>query len=172
SQLVAALALRSVDVMVVTGALGSVGHAAVFTAKATGAHVWAAVRAAQQKAVEMLGIEGVVPLDAEIGSAPTFDAIADTVGAGPVQQLLDQVRAGGRLASVVSEPPDAKERGLIVQHVWAHPDHERLAVMLRAVADGLLVIPIAKRFSLSQIREAHESAQRGAGGKVIVRIGA
>jgi NADPH:quinone reductase-like Zn-dependent oxidoreductase len=102
--------------------------------------------------------------------APVFDAIADTIGPAPLQQLLDRVRQGGNIASVVGEPPGAKERGLNVRHVWAHPDHERLATLLRAVTAGTLVIPIAKRFTLSQIRDAQEAAQHGAGGKVVVRI--
>ena len=33
-----------------------------------------------------------------------------------------------------------------------------------------LVIPIAKRFPLAQIREAQQFAEQGAGGKVIVRV--
>ena len=38
------------------------------------------------------------------------------------------------------------------------------------VADGRLAIPIAQRFSLSEIRDAQVAAQRGAGGKVVVRL--
>ena len=52
----------------------------------------------------------------------------------------------------------------------AHPDPERLASMLRAVAEGTIVIPIAKRFPVSEIREAHELAEKGAGGKVLLRL--
>jgi hypothetical protein len=57
-----------------------------------------------------------------------------------------------------------------VGQLWAHPDHERLGAILRAVAEGALVLPIAKRFSLVPIREAQDAAQKGGGGKVIVRI--
>jgi len=38
----------------------------------------------------------------------------------------------------------------------------------QAVADGKLLIPIAKRFPASEARQAHELAQRGAGGKVLL----
>jgi NADPH:quinone reductase-like Zn-dependent oxidoreductase len=159
------------DVILVTGAIGSVGRAAVFTAKQAGARVWAGVRSVQEKAAKELGVDGLLILDDVARSpAPVFDAIADTIGPAPLQQLLDHVRQGGNIASVVGEPPGAKERGLNVRHVWAHPDHERLATLLRAVTDGTLVIPIAKRFTLSQIRDAQEAAQHGAGGKVVVRI--
>ena len=65
---------------------------------------------------------------------------------------------------------ELRERGLEVRHLWAHPDPERLAAMVRAVAEGALVIPIARRFPLSQIREAQQFAQTGAGGKVLVQM--
>jgi NADPH:quinone reductase-like Zn-dependent oxidoreductase len=42
--------------------------------------------------------------------------------------------------------------------------------MVRAVAEGTLVIPIAKRFPLSEIREAQELAEKGAAGKVLLRL--
>jgi NADPH:quinone reductase-like Zn-dependent oxidoreductase len=87
-----------------------------------------------------------------------------------MQTLVDKVRRGGRIGTVVGEPPGARERGLEVHPVRAHPDPKRLAAMVRAVAEGTLVIPIAKRLSLSQIREAQQLAQTGAGGKVIVQM--
>ena len=107
---------------------------------------------------------------ADCGRLPTLDGIADTLGASTTDKLLDRVRPGGVIASVASEPKGAQERGIAVRHHWAHPDPERLAVLVRAVAEGALVIPIAKRFPLAQIREAQEFAEHGAGGKVIVRV--
>ena len=62
------------------------------------------------------------------------------------------------------------ERGLEVRHQWAHPDPARLARLVRAVAEGALVIPIARRFPLAQIRDAQQFAQQGAGGKVLVLV--
>jgi hypothetical protein len=43
-------------------------------------------------------------------------------------------------------------------------------MLVRAVAEGALVIPIARRFTLAQIREAQQFAEQGAGRKVIVRV--
>jgi NADPH:quinone reductase-like Zn-dependent oxidoreductase len=159
------------DVVLVTGAVGSVGRVAVFAAKARGAKVWAGVRSTQRDAAATLGADGVVALDDEgTDSLPVLDAIADTVGGPTTQKLLERVRRGGTVGSVVGEPPGAHERGLEVRPLWVHPDHERLETILRAVAEGALVLPIAKRFSLSQIREAQDAAQKGAGGKVVVRV--
>ena len=161
---------RAGDTVLVTGAVGSVGRVAVFTAKARGAKVWAGVRASQKRAAAELGVDGIVVLDAErVGDdVPMFDAIADTVGGAVTQKLLAKVRPGGVVGSVVGEPAGARERGLDVRTSWAHPDGERLAAVLRAVAAGSLVIPIAKCLPLAQIREAQQLAQHGAGGKVVV----
>jgi NADPH:quinone reductase-like Zn-dependent oxidoreductase len=163
---------RAGDTVLVTGAVGSVGRAAVYTAKARGANVWAGVRRSQQAAAMRLGVDGLVVLDDDHANAqvPMFDAIADTVGGATAQKLLDKVRRGGVIASVVGEPAGARDRGIEARHVWAHPDSERLAALVRAVGDRALVIPIAKRYSLAQIREAHQAAQMGAGGKVLVEM--
>ena len=173
SQLVdESLAPRSGETILVTGALGSVGRTAVFAAKARRVKVWAGVRRSQKDGAEALSVDGAVALDDEADSRrlPLLDGIADTVGASATEKLLDRVRRGGVIASVASEPTGAVERGIQVRHHWAHPDPARLAALVRAVAEGALVIPIAKRFSLAQIREAQRFAEAGAAGKVIVQV--
>ena len=161
---------RAGDTVLVMGAVGSVGRVAVYTAKARGAKVWAAVRGSQLTAAAELGVAGFVVLDGDRGDVPTFDAVADTIGGAPMQNMLDKVRRGGVVGTVLGEPAGAHERGVEVRRVSAHPDSERLAALLRAIAEGSLVLPIAKRFSLSQIREAQEFAQQGPGGKVVVQM--
>jgi NADPH:quinone reductase-like Zn-dependent oxidoreductase len=173
SQLVEeSLAPRPSATILVTGALGSVGRTAVFAAKRLGVKVWAGVRRSQKNAAEALGADGVVALDDEndCRRLPTLDGIADTVGASVTERLLDRVRQGGVVASVASDPKGAHEHGLEVRHHWAHPDPQRLAALIRAVSEGALAIPIAKRFPLVQIREAQQFAEQGAGGKVIVLV--
>jgi NADPH:quinone reductase-like Zn-dependent oxidoreductase len=163
---------RASDTVLVTGASGSVGRVAVFVAKSRGVKVWAGVRRAQKGAAAALGVEGVVALEDEVDCRrlPPLDGVADTVGGPTMQKLLERVRSGGTVGTVVGEPAGARERGLEVRHVWAHPDPDRLGSMLRAVAEGALIIPIARRFPLSEIREAHELAERGAGGKVLLLL--
>ncbi len=68
---------------------------------------------------------------------------------------------------MVGEPAGAKERGLVVRGMMAHPDANRLAELGRAVAEGQLVIPIAKRIPLAQVREAQTFAEHHSG-KVIL----
>jgi NADPH:quinone reductase-like Zn-dependent oxidoreductase len=162
--------VREGEVVLVTGATGSVGRAAVFAAKARGAQVWAGVRGKQRAEAESLGANGVVALDneADIGRLPLLDRIADTVGGDTIKQLFRKVKVGGTIGSVVGEPDGAREDGLVPQGMITHPDSTRLAALAQAVADGALVIPIAKKFPLDQAREAQTLAERGAGGKVLL----
>jgi NADPH:quinone reductase-like Zn-dependent oxidoreductase len=162
---------RSGEVVLVAGAVGSVGRSAVFAARTVGARVLAGVRRLQQEEAAKLNVE-VVVLDDDSGIArlPQLDSIADTIGGQTIQKLLGKVKTGGVIGSVLGEPPGAKERGLVVRACMVHPDGRRLAELARAVAEGKLVIPIAKRFALAEIREAQTLAERGPGGKVVLLV--
>jgi len=165
-----AAALREGEVVLVTGATGGVGRATVYAAKARGARVYAGVRSAHQAEAAKLGADGVVALDdpAAVDRLPPLDAIADTIGGDALKSVLHKVKPGGRIGSIVGEPAGAKERGLPVRSILTHADPKRLAELVQAVADGKLSIPVARRFPASEIRQAHELAQRGAGGKVLL----
>jgi NADPH:quinone reductase-like Zn-dependent oxidoreductase len=162
---------HSGEVVLVTGALGSVGRTAVFAAQSLGARVIAGVRRSQQEEAVRLNVE-VVALDDDsaIARLPQLDSIADTVGGQTVQKLLGKIKTGGVIASVLGEPPGAKERGLAVRAHVVHADGSRLAELARAVAEGRLVIPIAHSFPLAQIRQAQALAEKGAGGKVLLLV--
>ena len=156
--------------VLVTGALGGVGRAAVYAAKKRGAKVWAGVRARQRDEARSLGADGVVALDDadDVAKLPELDAIADTVGGPTLVKLLPKVRAGGTIGSVVGESPEAKARGLKVHAMMAHPDGKRLGELGEAVARGEFKIPIAKRFPLAEAREAQSLAEKGGVGKVLL----
>lgn len=158
--------------VLVTGAVGSVGRVAVFAAKSRGVQVWAGVRGTQKPEAARLGVDGIVALDddREIEALPILDAIADTVGGPTLQKLLPRVRHGGTIGSVLGKPASAEDRGLVVRAISTHPDPVRLAELGRAVAEGRLVIPIARRFPLAEVRAAHQFAEHGAGGKVLLVI--
>ncbi len=174
SQLIDAIDPSAGQTLLVTGAVGSVGRVAVFAARARGPQVWAGVRRTQKQDAAELGVDvdHVVALDddRELDALPQFDAIADTVGGVTMQKLLSHVRHGGTIGSVLGKPPGAEERGLVVRAVFSHPDPVRLAELGRAVAERRLVIPIARRFPLAQVRAAHQFAERAAGGKVIIVV--
>ena len=149
---------------------GSTGRVAVFVAKAAGARVLAGVRAKHKAEAAALGADQVVALDddADVARLPALDAIADTVGGETTQRLLAKLKAGGTVGSVVGEPKGARERGLVVRAIMAHADARRLAQLAGAVAEGKLVIPIARRFPLAEAGQAQKLAETGGGGKVLL----
>lgn len=161
------------DTVLVTGAIGGVGRTAVHVAKLHGARVIAGVRAEQKAAAAELGADRVVAIDdaAEIAGLPQLDAIADTVGHETVAKLLEHLKPGGTLGSVLGEPPAARGKPVVVRAFLAHPDATRLRELAEAVARGALRIPIALRLPLAQAAEAQRLAERGGlGGKVLLTM--
>jgi NADPH:quinone reductase-like Zn-dependent oxidoreductase len=146
------------DLVLVTGALGSVGRYAV--------------RRSQLAEAAALGAERVVALDdpAAVAGLPQLQGIADTVGGEAVAAVLPKLAPGGKLGSVVGEPAGAKERGIQVRSITVHADPARLARLAQEVASGNVVVPIAARFPLAQVREAFQAVRRGAGGKVLLTL--
>ena len=160
------------DLLLVTGALGGVGRTAIFAAKARGAQVYAGVRATQRTEAAELGADVVVVRldghESDVAKLPPLDALADTVGGETTQKLLGKLKAGGAIGSVVGEPAGAKDRGFVVRAIMTHSDPKRLGELAQAVADGKLVIPIARRFPLAQAAEAQKVAEAHIGGKVVL----
>jgi NADPH:quinone reductase-like Zn-dependent oxidoreductase len=72
--------------VLVTGAAGNVGRSAVYRAKSRGARVIAGVLKRQVTQAQAAGADSVVALgDAEaVKALDAVDAVADTVGGGPV----------------------------------------------------------------------------------------
>jgi NADPH:quinone reductase-like Zn-dependent oxidoreductase len=97
-----------------------------------------------------------------------LDAVADAVGRDVIDRLIPHIRKNGVLATVVGKPNSADGRDLQVQEVWATNDAPRLEQLAKEIANGEFAIPIAKRFTLAEIRKAHELAEKGAAGKVLL----
>ena len=165
-----AVSPRPGQTVLVAGAVGSVGRVAVYVARKRGARVLAGVRALQKASAAGLGAEGVVALDddRELAALPELDALADTVGGETAARLVQKVKRGGVVGSVLGEPAGAKERGLVVHAIVAHGDARRLGELAEAMARGELVIPIARRFRLAEAAAAHALAERGGVGKVLL----
>ena len=83
--------------IIVSGALGSVGRAAVHTAKKLGATVIAGVRGRHLTEAEGLGASCVLALDDDdaIARLGVVDCVADTVGGETAVKLLGKVRPQG-----------------------------------------------------------------------------
>jgi NADPH:quinone reductase-like Zn-dependent oxidoreductase len=162
---------RSGDTLLVTGAVGGVGRAAVFTARSLGAKVWAGVRRARMQEAAMLGVDGILALDdMDLDAVPMFDAIADTVGGETVHRLLGKVKPGGTIGSVLEPPAGARERGFVVRSMYVHYDPIRLAEIGQAAQAGTFAVPVARRFPLAEVRAAQKLAEKGVSGKVLLTL--
>jgi NADPH:quinone reductase-like Zn-dependent oxidoreductase len=160
--------------IVVSGALGSVGRAAVHSAKKLGAHVIAGVRASQLSEAQALGVSGVVAIDDEsaiAGLAPV-DGVADTVGGETAARLFSRVKNGGHFgyASVLPEGVALKNPSVVITRVFARPDASKVREFADDIRDGLFVLPISRRLPLAEAVLAHELMQKGGAGKIILVI--
>jgi NADPH:quinone reductase-like Zn-dependent oxidoreductase len=156
--------------LLVTGALGGVGRTAVHVAKQHGAYVIVGVRASQRAAAAELNANQIVAVDdpEEIAALKELDAVADTIGRDVIDLFLPCLKKKGILATVVGKPNSADGYDIQVNEVWSEPDAKRLQQLAAEVARGAFTIPISKRLKLSEIREAHELAEKGASGKVVL----
>ncbi|MCU1294912.1 MAG: Alcohol dehydrogenase GroES domain protein [Bryobacterales bacterium] len=163
--------IQAGQTVLVTGAVGSVGRSAVWTAKKAGAKVIAGVKKSQLKEAESLGADQVLALDdaAAIEKLGFIDAIADTVDGETAQKLLGKVKQGGIFASVVGAPANARMHPTIkVEPIQAKPDAAMLRILAEDVAAGLFVIPIDRMVPLADAAAAHAAAEKGGIGKILL----
>jgi len=147
--------------VLVTGALGGVGRAAVHVARKHDARVVAGVRASQRNDAAKLEVDAVVAIDKddEIEKLRGLDAIADTIGGEIIERLLKAIREGGVLGSVLGQPPGAEKYNIRVEAIVAKPDASRLYQLAGEVANGQFSIPVGRVLKLEQAAEAHRLAE-------------
>ena len=163
--------LQKGQTILVTGALGSVGRAAVHTAKKMGAQVIAGVRKKQLEDARSLGVSAVAIDDnAAIEELGSIDAIADTVGGEVAAKLIAMVKPGGSVgyASVLPEGTAALYPKVKITRVFAQPDPSKVREFADDLRDGLFVLPIGRRIPLHDAAEAQVLAEKGGVGKIIL----
>lgn len=165
--------ILSGQTVLVTGAVGNVGRAAVFSAKERGAIVIAGVRKKQLKEAAALGADEVIAIDDEesFSKIPMLDAVADTVGGLTAEKLMAKVNKGGIFGSVLGEPANAKNYPDVnVVAVYTEPDAQILSSMVQAVINGNLVMPTTVKFPLKEAKKAHEAFEKGGSGKILLVV--
>jgi NADPH:quinone reductase-like Zn-dependent oxidoreductase len=103
------IALAYGERVLITGASGGVGSAAVQLAKRRGAEVIAIAGADKAEAVRALGADRVIPRDADLAmlfGQEYFDAAVDVVGGAQFGSILNVLKRGGRysVAGAISGP--------------------------------------------------------------------
>jgi NADPH:quinone reductase-like Zn-dependent oxidoreductase len=175
--------------VLISGAAGGVGTAAVQLAHHAGAHVVASVRSTDRHdQVAGLGADAVVVPDQALDHGP-FDVSLELVGAQGVADVLPVLATGGRVVVIgVGAGPKLEvnlfalmqRRSTIGGSMLRNRTIEEKASVARSVeehvlpllADGRLTVPIAEEFPLAEASAgyAHFSAG-GKFGKVVLVAG-
>ena len=162
--------LQSGERVLVNGASGGVGTAAVQLAKHFGADVTGVCSAANVDWVRALGAAHVIDYSKEdfTQNSETYDVIVDTVGTAPFSRSKHSLTEAGRLLLVLGGLPDM----LLIpwvsltsrKKIIAGPAAER-AEDLRFLAGlaeaGKFTPVIGRRYPFEQIAEAHRYVDTG-----------
>ena len=164
--------LQKGQVVLITGALGSVGRAAVHTAKKIGAQVIAGVRGNDLDDARSLGVSDVLAIDDDkaIEKFPLVDAIADTVGGEVAAKLMAKVKQNGSLGytAVLPDSAAAQNPAVKITRVWAKPDPSKVREFADDVRDRKFILPIGRRMPLRDAAQAHVLGQKGGIGKILL----
>jgi NADPH:quinone reductase-like Zn-dependent oxidoreductase len=162
------------QVVLITGALGSVGRAAVHSAKKLGAQVIAGVRRKELENALSLGVAGTLAVDDDqaIEEFPMVDAIADIVGGEVAAKLISKIKPGGSFgyASVLPEKAAAQNPSVKITRVFAQPDPSKVREFADDLRDGNFVLPIGRRMELRDAAEAHVLGEKGGIGKILLLV--
>jgi NADPH:quinone reductase-like Zn-dependent oxidoreductase len=165
--------------VLVNGASGGVGTAAVQIAKHMGAHVTAVCSAANADLVRSLGADDIVDYAKEdfSKSGKHYDVIVDTVGTAPYARCAASLRKGGRLLLVLAPLSglfSGVRAALDGKRVVAGPASEKpedLRTLAELASSGAFKPFIDKTFAFEQMADAHRVVDSGRKrGNVVVTI--
>jgi NADPH:quinone reductase-like Zn-dependent oxidoreductase len=167
--------------VLIYGASGSVGTAAVQLAKHFGAEVTAVCSTANVELVKSLGADHVVDYTKEDFAArgETYDIIFDTVGKTSPADSLRLLKQGGSYLQAAASPTT------LIQMAWmsrssdkaliggtATPTAEALKFLSELVDAGKLKPVIDRCYRLEQMVEAHRYVDQGhKKGNVVITVG-
>jgi NADPH:quinone reductase-like Zn-dependent oxidoreductase len=165
--------------LLVNGAGGVTGGLLVQLAVANGARVIATASTAN--ASRLIGYGAGAVLDYHDGDWPEHareitggDGVAKAANAARdgARMALRAVAAGGRLATITSDPPDA-ERGITISDVYVRPDGDQLTALAELLAANVLALDIAGVRSLDDAAAvlADVSSGRARGAVVLSPLG-
>ncbi|MBB6345952.1 NADPH:quinone reductase-like Zn-dependent oxidoreductase [Nonomuraea muscovyensis] len=168
------LAVGEGDTLLVHGAAGAVGTAAVQIARSRGAVVIGTAREENHEHLRELGAVPVVYGDGLADRVRALapggvDAALDGAGGAALDVSLELVKDRGRIVTLV-EHGKAAELG--VQVVRGTRSAERLGRYAVRYAEGRLKFPIRRTYRLEEAADAHREIETGHGrGKIALVVG-
>ncbi|HLM07635.1 MAG TPA: NAD(P)-dependent alcohol dehydrogenase [Blastococcus sp.] len=167
--------------VLVNGASGAVGTAAVQLAKHAGAHVTGVCSGANRALVASLGADRVIDYATEdfTAEAARYDVLVDCVGNAPFERVGHLLEPGGALLLVIADLPAllrapirSRRTGRVVTGNVGRPTAEDLAFLVDLAEDGRYRAVRDRTYDLADIAEAHRFVDAGRKrGNVVVRMG-
>lgn len=173
--------LQRGESVLINGASGAVGAAAVQLARHFGAHVTAVCSTANMAWVRALGASQVIDYTQEdfTQNGQTYHVIMDTVGTAPFSRCQASLRDGGRLllvlaglADMLHAPWASLTSGKKVIAGPVSVRAEDLPLLAELAATGAFKAVIDRRYRFEQMVEAHRYVDSGRKkGSVVVMLG-
>lgn len=171
--------LRADDVVLITGASGGVGSAAVQLAKCRGAYVIAICSRSKSDEVSALGADKVIDREADLCAVigqSSVDVVIDLVAGDQWSVLLDLLRRGGRyaVAGAIAGPMVTLDvRTLYLKDLsfygCTYQPSYVFAQLIRLIESGKLKPVIAAEYPLSDIQQAQRAFMaKGFVGKLVL----
>lgn len=159
------LAVGSGSTLLISGASGSVGSAALQLAVARGARVIGTAGAANQEYLSSLGAEPVTygpEMVAQVRAlAPQgVDAALDVAGSGVLPELIG-LAGGSQQVVTVADFAGAQQHGVRFSRGDSGRALHALDEIGALIEAGRFNLPVAQTFRLSEIAEAHRVGERG-----------
>ena len=164
--------------VLITGASGGVGSAAIQLAKLRGATVTAVAGAKKADEVRGIGADHVLDREADFG-ADRFDVVVDLVAGPRWPNMIDALRRGGRyvVSGAIAGPiVEMDVRTLYLRDLTyfgstLQPDNI-LPDVIRYVEKGLIRPLIAAPYALADLHAAQEAfLAKGYVGKIVLKVG-
>ena len=172
--------LKPGDTVLVNGASGAVGTAAVQIAKHLGAHVTGVCSGANTELVTSLGADRVIDYTTDdfTTEGKTYDAIVDCVGNAPFERVEGCINPGGALLLVITDlngilwaSRRSRTSGKLVTWNGGKPNAADLRFLVNLAESGQYRPVVDRTYELSDIVEAHRYVDTGhKKGNVILRV--
>ncbi len=156
--------VKSGERVLVTGASGGVGSAAVQLAKARGARVWAVTSPAKSDALHELGADETISRETDLIERPgsnSVDVVIDLVAGAKWPQYLEVLRPGGRYAvsgAIAGPLVELDVRTLYLKDLSFFGctvlEPEVFQNLIRRIEQGAIKPVVARSFALEEIRDA------------------
>jgi NADPH:quinone reductase-like Zn-dependent oxidoreductase len=171
------LAVGSGSVLLINGASGSVGSAAVQLAVVRGAHVIGTASPANHDYLRSLRAEPVAYGEGLTGRVRALapdgvDVALDVAGSGVLPELIDLAGGAGHVVTI-ADFGGAREHGV----TFSSGDAAGRAVHAlgeigELIESGRFSLPVAQTFPLAEVAEAHRASERGhVRGKLVLLVG-